>query len=107
MIVTALEPRFKASVLQGTGLWTKWPAEIDLLNFAPRVRVPTLMVNGRDDFEAPYETSQRPLFRWLGPPLEHKKHAVLEGGHAPSRYQDVIKEILDWLDRYLGPVTVR
>jgi hypothetical protein len=30
---------------------------------------------------------------------------VLEGGHLPPRPQEVFKEILDWLDRYLGPVT--
>jgi formylglycine-generating enzyme required for sulfatase activity/predicted Ser/Thr protein kinase len=104
VVVTALEPRIKASVLQGGGIWIKWPAEIDLLNFAPSVRTPTLMVNGRDDFEAPLETAQVPLFKLLGSPAEHKRHAVLEGGHVPTRYHDLIREILDWLDRYLGPV---
>jgi len=29
---------------------------------------------------------------------------VFEGGHIPPRPQLVFKEILDWLDRYLGPV---
>ena len=42
------------------------PPPMDLLNFAPRVRVPTLMVNGRSDFGTLLETQQRPLFRLLG-----------------------------------------
>jgi serine/threonine protein kinase len=33
-----------------------------------------------------------------------RRHAVLEGGHLPPRPQEVFKEVLDWLDRYLGPV---
>ncbi len=77
--------------------------EIDLLNYAPRVRIPTLMLNGRYDYETPFDTSQRPLFDLLGSPAEHKRHAVLEFGHALA-IEDVAREILPWLDRYLGPV---
>jgi len=29
---------------------------------------------------------------------------LIEGGHIP-RLQDIISVILDWLDRFLGPVT--
>lgn len=36
------------------------------MNFASRVKVPVLMINGRYDFEIPLETCQQPLFRWLG-----------------------------------------
>jgi pimeloyl-ACP methyl ester carboxylesterase len=103
--MTALEPRVKASVLLGAGPPTaSLPAEMDLLNFAPRVRVPTLMVAGRSDFLTPVESAQVPLFRLLGTPAEHKRHALFDGGHAPGRLPDVIREILDWFDRYLGPV---
>jgi serine/threonine protein kinase len=103
VIMTAIEPRFRASVLQGAGIWAAWAPEIDLLHYAPRVRVPTLMVNGRYDFENPYETAQRSLFARLGPPAEHKRHAVFETGHAQPT-EDVASEILPWLDRYLGQV---
>jgi serine/threonine protein kinase len=107
VILSALEPRFKVSVLQGSGLWGQPPPEIDPINFAPRVRVPTLMVNGRYDFELPVETAQRPLFDLLGPPSEDKRHLVLEGGHLPWRRQELIDQVLAWLDRYLGPVPPR
>ena len=72
---------------------------------APRITMPTLMIGGRSDFLAPVESSQTPLFRALGVPPEHKKHALFDGGHAPSQFALVIREILDWFDRYLGPVT--
>jgi dienelactone hydrolase len=104
-ILTALEPRFKASILLGGGvIGVPRPAEIEPINFAPRVRVPTLMVSGRQDFARPIETQQRPLFNLLGPPPDQKRFALFEGGHIP-RLQDIIREMLDWLDRYLGPVT--
>jgi DNA-binding winged helix-turn-helix (wHTH) protein len=40
--------------------------ELNPANYAPRVRTPTLMINGRWDSVLPYETAQRPLFRLLG-----------------------------------------
>jgi serine/threonine protein kinase len=40
----------------------------------------------------------------VGDPERKKRHIIFEGGHAPLRVQVLIKDILDWLDRYLGPV---
>ena len=63
------------------------------------------MVNGRHDFTFPVEVSQKQLFRWLGTPPEHKRHVILETAHSlwPQR-SEVIREVLNWLDQYLGPV---
>ncbi len=59
------------------------------------------MVNGRHDFLYPYETSQPPLFERLGSGAKDKRHVVVDSGHVPPN--DVIaKEMLAWLDRYLG-----
>jgi eukaryotic-like serine/threonine-protein kinase len=105
VIGTALEPRFKASALLAGGLLSgAVPPERDPFNFAPRVAVPTLMVNGSLDFTYPLETSQRPLFRTLGVAEPDKRHAVLEGGHLPPDIHAVMREVTDWFDRYLGPV---
>ena len=104
MILTALEPRVKTSVLQGTGIWEHAAPEIDLLNYAPRVRMPTLLLTGRYDFEEPFETGQVALFNLLGSGPGHKRHRVFETGHALPM-EDVAGEILPWLDRYLGPVS--
>jgi pimeloyl-ACP methyl ester carboxylesterase len=67
------------------------------------VKVPTLMVNGRYDNFFPLETSQNVMFRFLGTPEKHKRHAVLDSGHSPPEDQ-MVREILDWLDKYQGQV---
>jgi dienelactone hydrolase/predicted Ser/Thr protein kinase len=104
-VVAAVEPRIRTLVLVGGGLSSQEePPEVDTFNFAPRVTVPVLMVNGSHDFVFPPEASQEPLFRLLASPEGAKRHFVLEGGHVPSRPQDIARETLDWLDRYLGPV---
>lgn len=104
-VMTAIEKRFKTSVLLAGGFWSgKFPPECDPINFAPRATAPVLMVNGRFDFDFGLETSQRPMFRLLGAPEKDKRHVLFESGHVPPRMQDVVREILDWYDKYLGPV---
>ena len=61
------------------------------------------MLNGKYDFFYPTETSQIPMFRFLGAPPEQKRRVVYETGHSIPR-NELIKETLDWLDKYLGPV---
>ncbi|MBD3852033.1 MAG: protein kinase [Acidobacteria bacterium] len=104
-VFNAIDGRFQAAVLISGGHYGKVPPEIDVVNFAPRSLVPTLMINGEDDFLMPVEISQRPFFDLLGAPVEDKRHALLEGGHLPPDRRAIIREVLDWLDRYLGPVT--
>ncbi len=103
-VFTAIDERFKANVLLGGGLLSSATPEMDLVNFAPRSRVPTLMVNGKDDFLATFDRAQDPLFRLLGAPEDEKRHARIEGGHIPSDRLAIIEEVLAWLDRFLGPV---
>jgi tRNA A-37 threonylcarbamoyl transferase component Bud32/dienelactone hydrolase len=107
VLYTALEARFAASILLAGGYYESTSApEIDLPNFAPHVRLPTLMLNGRNDFRFPLEASQKPLFLALGTPEADKRHALVSGGHGPDRL-GVIKEVLAWLDRWLGPVETK
>ena len=100
----AVEPRFKAAVLWSGGFSSiaRLP-EADQINFAPRVRTPVLMLNGRDDFTYPVRTSQEPMFRWLGTPDQDKHHLLHDGGHI-CPFERITKDTLDWLDRYLGVV---
>ena len=103
--VLALEPRLRAAVIAAAGLSpNRTLPEFDRLNFAPRVRQPILMINGRDDFMFPLETSQRPLFALLGTPPADKKMVLLDGGHVLPRSNDLFRETLDWFDKHLGPV---
>jgi dienelactone hydrolase len=103
-IFLALEKRFQTGVFLAGGLDRGTPLpEVDPFHFVSRVTMPVLIINGREDFRFPLESSQKPLLRLLGTPEEDKRLALLEGGHVPPRI-GIIKEMLDWLDRYLGPV---
>jgi formylglycine-generating enzyme required for sulfatase activity/predicted esterase len=105
-VALATEPRLRTGVLLSGGFETwKIPPEVDPVNFTPRVRQPVLMVNGRDDFDLPYASAQIPMFRMLGTPESDKQHVVFEGGHIPPRPLEIYKVILDWLDKYFGPIT--
>ncbi|MCA1562502.1 MAG: protein kinase [Acidobacteria bacterium] len=104
-IVLALDPRLGAAVFMAGGLSAAdAPPEVDPLNFAPRVSTPVLMVNGDSDYIFELAASQKPLFRLLGSPADRKRHLVLPGGHGiiGDKRSQVIREILDWFDRYLG-----
>jgi eukaryotic-like serine/threonine-protein kinase len=103
-IMISMEPRIKLAVLVGGGFdFGKALPEVDPINFASRVKVPVLMVNGRYDFFFPTETSQKPMFFLLGTPPKDKRHVVFEAGHVPPN-DLMIKEVLDWLERYQGPL---
>jgi len=107
-VLTALEERLKTSMLIVGGFYfERYPPEIDAFNFAPRARIPVLMINGRYDFRFPLESSQLPLFRALGAPGKDKRHVLFDSGHVPPSMTPAIKETLDWLDRYLGPVKMK
>jgi eukaryotic-like serine/threonine-protein kinase len=104
-IFTALEPRFAASILLAGGFMSDRPApENDPFNFVTRSTVPTLMIQGRWDAIRPLESHTGPMFELLGTADEHKRLALLDGGHIVP-LNPVIREVLDWLDRYLGPVS--
>jgi len=109
-LLTAIEPRFAASILVSGGLYRiaeGWPPADVPQNFAPRSTVPTLMINGKADFGAPVETNIQPMFDMLGTPDADKKLVLLDGGHVPASPNEVIRAVLDWLDLYLGPVDSR
>jgi dienelactone hydrolase len=102
-VFAVLEPRLKTLVLLAGGLPEKQlPPQVDPVHFAPRTTKPVLMINGKDDFFL--HNASRQLFDLLGTPPDQKRLTLLEGGHALANVEDVIREVLDWLDRYLGPV---
>ena len=109
-LVLAVEDRFKAAILISGG-FMPWDlvAQIPTLNpvnYAPRITTPVLMINGEIDFAFPLETSQRPMYEFLGTTEAHKKHKVYPGGHGLlGLFSNQIRnEVIEWLDRYLGPV---
>ena len=103
-----LESRLKAAIFLTGGLQTDWPTlpETEPINFAPRIKIPLLMLSGRYDFSFPVD-EQKLLFKLVGTAPEHKRYVLFDNaGHVPPRL-DVVREVLDWLDRYLGPVPHR
>ena len=101
----AYPQRVKTCLLLSAGLPPfRLAPEVDPLNFFPRLTAPTLLLNGRYDFTYPLEDYQRPLFRLLGTPEKDKKFVLLEHAHNVGALPNQMRrEVLAWLDRYLGP----
>jgi serine/threonine protein kinase/formylglycine-generating enzyme required for sulfatase activity/dienelactone hydrolase len=103
-IVPAVDPRIKVCVLALGGLdFHRSLPEVDTINFISRVKQPVLMLNGRYDFFFPVDSTQEPFYRLLGSRKDQKKHLIYETAHNIPR-NELIKETLNWLDQYLGPV---
>ena len=103
-ILPAVETRLKVAVLSGAGLCEQetYP-EFNQINFAPRVTIPTLMLNGRYNTFFPVELAVEPMHRLLGTPEADKRLITFESG-AFVPQKDLTRETLAWLDKYLGPV---
>jgi cephalosporin-C deacetylase-like acetyl esterase len=103
-IVPAVEPRIKVAILALGGIdFNHSLPEVDTINFLPRVKQPVLMLNGHYDFFFPAQSTQEPFFNLLGSRKGQKKRLLYETGHSIPR-NELIKETLNWLDQYLGPV---
>jgi dienelactone hydrolase len=103
-LVLAVEDRLRVAVLLGGGFPNAQPLpEVAETNYASRVKIPVLMLNGAYDAVFPLETNQKPMFDLLG--SREKEHAVFESGHILTGYRNqMIQRTLDWLDRHLGSV---
>jgi hypothetical protein len=106
VIFTALEDRFKAVVFLDGGFFQGIPLPAqDQVNFAPRLKKPLLMVNGQYDILFSPELSQAPLLKMVGTPEADKRRVVSPTEHDVSQDSALLsKEVLGWLDTYLGRV---
>jgi pimeloyl-ACP methyl ester carboxylesterase len=77
---------------------------IDIVNYAPRMKLPVLMLNGRFDPLFPYQQSQRRLFELLGTPPDRKAHIVYDAGHLEFPPNTLARDVSNWFDKYLGAV---
>jgi hypothetical protein len=103
--VLAVERRFQAAILVSAGLVSTQhlPPEIHQPDFIARTNLPLLMINGKHDFNFPYEASQVAFFELLGTPAAQKQLIALDWGHLPQGYTEVSRAMLDWSDQWLGP----
>jgi dienelactone hydrolase len=105
--VEMLQNRLKTGIFLDGGYFLDPPTPgADQAEFAPRLKIPILMVNGRYDYVFNVETAQNPLFNMLGTPAADKKHVLLDTAHdVTDRRPQLVHAVLDWLDRYLGHVS--
>jgi len=103
LIFSAIEPRYRSVVLMASGLYPNqvgYVAEANPIHFAPHIRPPKLMLNGRWDEDFAFKTEAEPLFKLLREP---KRLELFDGGHVPP--VEVTVPILNrWFDETLGPV---
>ena len=106
VIFMALEDRFKAVVFLDGGFFLGNPmAGGDQADFAPHVKAPVLMLNGKYDFSFPPDQSQLPMFQMIGTAPADKVRKVFETPHNISQVKpELAKEVLTFLDKYLGRV---
>jgi formylglycine-generating enzyme required for sulfatase activity len=104
---SAVDERYEAVVYIGGGIDERVKPtlpEADNVNFAPYVRAPKLLVNGRNDEEHPWLSRALPLWNLLSEP---KELVLVDGGGHVVPLEDRIPAINGFLDRVLGPVRPR
>jgi len=103
-IILAVEKRIKLGLLAkgGLGGYQRF-SEVDEINYVSRVKIPVLMMNGKFDLIFPLETNVQPMFELLGTAEEDKALKIYDTPHIIPK-NELIKESLNWLDRYFGPV---
>ena len=111
-LVPAIDERLKVSIIVVSGFGSVGPQkassesfqinEMDQINFINRVKIPTLMLNGKYDTFYSYEYQVKPMFNLLGTQSSDKRLKVYETDHGVP-YNELVKETLSWLDKYLGP----
>lgn len=105
VLLAAVDPRFRAVVLIGAGIDERLQPtlpEAANFNFAPYIRAPKLVINGRQDEEHPWLTRAKPLWDLLKEP---KELLLVEGAGHVVPVEVRTPRINAFLDRTLGPVT--
>ena len=103
LIVSAIEPRYRAVVMIGAGLPASYRSivrEANPIYFASHIRGPKLIVQGRFDEDTPLRTAAEPLFKLLAEP---KRLFLYDGGHVPT-VEVSVGATQPWLDEQLGQV---
>jgi dienelactone hydrolase len=103
-IIPAIEERCKVNILVTGGFWFRTQSIADPLNYVTRIKIPTLMLNGKYDIIFTFDKDVKPFFDLLGTPEKDKRLRVYDTDHYVPK-NEMIKETLNWLDKYFGPVS--
>jgi serine/threonine protein kinase/dienelactone hydrolase len=103
---TVQQDRLKTAIFLDGGYFLYTPPKGgDQIDFAPRLKKPVLMVNGRYDYAFSLEKSQIPLFDALGTQAPDKQHIIFDTPHdVTERRPELIQVVVAWLDKYLGRI---
>ena len=93
------ENRFKGAILYVGGVFPTYPPLVDGINHMPRIKTPFLMLNGEQDYLVP-KASASFFYQSTGTPEEDKKLIFYDSGHWPLPRNQMIKESLDFIDKY-------
>ena len=106
IVSSLLQDRLRTAIYLDGGYFLQPPPPGgDQADFATRMKKPVLMVNGRYDYTFPVEKAQNPMFQMLGTPVADKSHVILDTPHdVTEQRSQLVKVVLNWLDRYLGRV---
>ena len=95
--IPAVEGRLKINILILAGL----KGDGTMVSYVSRIKIPTLMLNGKYDYTYPLENSVKPFYDLLS---TAKKDLILYDTDHYVPQNEMIKEVLKWCDKYLGPV---
>jgi len=98
-LIPAVEDRLKVNILIVGGL----RGDGGMVSYVSRIKIPTLMLNGKYDYTFPLDNSVRTFYEFLGTPDKDKRLILYETDHYVPK-NEMIKEVLNWCDTYLGPV---
>jgi eukaryotic-like serine/threonine-protein kinase len=101
--IPSVEDRLKVNILIVGGFNVLLLPEVHAINYVSRVKIPTLMLNGKYDYRYNIDINVTPFFKLLGTPEKDKILKVYGTDHYVPR-SEMIKEVLAWCDKYLGPV---
>jgi eukaryotic-like serine/threonine-protein kinase len=103
LILAAVDRRYASVYFAASGIRnsdTRWIAEADVINFAPHIRGPILLLQGRHDEVLAWKTEAEPLYKLFREP---KRLILHDGSHAPT-FELFATTTHQWLDETLGPV---
>jgi dienelactone hydrolase len=101
-MIPAIEKRLKVNILIIGGFNGAILPEVHAINYVSRVKIPTLMLNGKYDLRYNLDLNVKPFYKLLETSEEHKRLKIYETDHWILK-SEIMKETLNWLDKYFGP----
>ncbi len=100
--LSAVDDRIKTNIFYAGGINKLARPEANLAHFLPRIKIPTLMINGRYDSIFKLDGIMS-MYNLLGTPEGDKKLVLFDSDHLAPQ-EDLVRETLAWLDQQFGQV---